>query len=89
MMVLLTGLAVFAFVALPVLDQYMRNNAGASGNTVVASFSGRELSRGRVDYFTRNHQSTVRFLMELAEETIARGGFRLYRVLILTIRISE
>ena len=75
MMVLLTGLAVFAFVALPVLDQYMRNNAGASGNTVVASFSGRELSRGRVDYFTRNHQSTVRFLMELAEETIARGGF--------------
>lgn len=74
MMVLLTGLAVFAFVALPVLDQYMRNNAGVSGNTVVASFSGRELSRGRVDYFTRNHQSTVRFLVELAEETIARGG---------------
>ncbi|MBL6725859.1 MAG: hypothetical protein ISQ09_12295 [Rubripirellula sp.] len=74
LMVLLTGLALFAFVALPVLDTYMRRSSGAVGSDVVATYSGHELTRGRVDYFTRNHQSTVRFLVELAQETISRGG---------------
>ncbi len=74
LMVCLTGLALFAFVVLPMLDTYMRRNAGTIGEEVVATFDGTQLSRNRVEYFTRNHQSTVRFLVELAEETIRRGG---------------
>ncbi len=74
MMVFLTALALFAFVVLPVLDTYMRRSAGTIGDETVATFGKTRLSRNRVDYFTRNHQSTVRFLVELAEETIRRGG---------------
>ena len=74
LMVLLTGLAMFAFVVLPVLDSYMRRNAGTGGDEVIAKFGGVNLTRGRVDFFTRNHQSTIRFLRELAEATISRGG---------------
>ena len=75
LMVLLTGLAMFAFVVLPVLDSYMRRGVTGGGDEVVASFDGVELTRGRIDYFTRNHNSTVRFLRELAEATIARNGY--------------
>ena len=75
LMVLLTGLALFAFVALPVLDTYMRRNSGDIASNVVATYEGTELTRGRVDYFTRNHQATVRFLVDLAQETIRLGGF--------------
>lgn len=74
LMVLLTGLALFAFVALPVLDTYMRQSAGATGSDVVATYSGTELTRGRVNYFTQNHNSVVRFLILLGQETISRGG---------------
>lgn len=73
-MILLTGLAIFAFVILPVLDQYMRRNSGVSGSSVVANYGGRTLTANRVGYFTRNHQSTVRFLTDLAKETMNRGG---------------
>jgi hypothetical protein len=74
LMVLLTALALFAFVVLPVMDTYMRRSAGAIGDEPVATFGKTKLTRNRVDYFTRNHQSTVRFLVELAQETIDRGG---------------
>ena len=74
LMVLLVGLAMFAFIVLPVLDQYLRKSAGGTDGDIVASFNGRDLTRGRVSYFTQNHQSTVRFLVELAQETINRGG---------------
>ena len=75
LMVLLTGLALFAFVVLPALDTYMRRGGGASATDAeLASFDGKPLRRSRVEYLTRNHQSTVRFLRELAEETIRRGG---------------
>lgn len=74
LMVFLTGLALFAFVVLPVLDTYMRRNAGTMGSEVVATFGDSQLTRSRVEYFTRNHLSTVRFLEELALETIRRGG---------------
>ena len=75
LMVFLTLLALLSFVVLPVVQSSMQARQGmGSGNTVVAKFAGAELTRSRVDYFTRNHQSTVRFLVDLAEETIAKGG---------------
>lgn len=74
MMILLTGLALFAFVVLPVIDTYMRQNSGGGGDAVAASFKGNEISRNRVEYFTRNHNSTINFLNDLAMETVARGG---------------
>ncbi len=74
LMVLLTGLAMFAFVVLPVMDSYMRSNAGGGNDEVVASFGDVTVTRSRAKYFTQNHQSTVRFLRELADETIRRGG---------------
>ncbi len=74
MMVLLTGLAMFAFVVLPVLDTYMRRGSTGGADQVVAEFDGVKLTRSRVEYLTRNHQSTIRFLRELAENTISRGG---------------
>ncbi len=74
LMVALTGLALFAFVVLPVLDTYMRQTVGTASDGVVASFGSTDLTRVRVDNFTQNHQATVRFLAELAQLTIARGG---------------
>jgi hypothetical protein len=74
MMVVLTGLALFAFVVLPALQTYMSQNSGGAGEATAASFSGTNLSYNRVNYFTRNHNSTIRFLNELATETIAKGG---------------
>jgi hypothetical protein len=75
LMILLTGLALFAFVVLPVVQSSMNNGMVSSGDGVVARFNDIELTGSRVEYFTRNHQSTVRFLVELAEATIARGGY--------------
>ncbi|TWT49252.1 hypothetical protein Pla22_44450 [Rubripirellula amarantea] len=76
LMVFLTLLALLSFVVLPVVQTYLQQSGGmgGGGNSVVAKFNGAELTRSRVDYFTRNHQSTVRFLNDLAEETIAKGG---------------
>lgn len=74
LMVFLTLLALMAFVVLPTMQSYMQNQAGGGGDAVVAKFAGGSLKQSRVDYFTRNHQSTVRFLAELAEHTIALGG---------------
>ncbi len=75
LMVLLTLLAIFAFVVLPSLEVYMRNNAGVGGQaTTLASFDGGEYDVAKVNYFTRQHYLTVQFLRQLAEITIARGG---------------
>ena len=75
LMVFLTGLALFAFVVLPAMDSYMRRGGGGGGaDAELASFDGKPLRRSRVANFTQNHNSTVRFLRELAEETIRRGG---------------
>ena len=73
-MIVLTLLSIFAFVVLPTVEQYMRSAGGGNVDAQVASFDGVPLYRSRVDNFTRNHNSTVRFLRELAEETIRRGG---------------
>tara|TARA_R110002049_G_scaffold47902_3_gene138524 strand:+ start:47255 stop:49927 length:2673 start_codon:yes stop_codon:yes gene_type:complete len=73
-MVFLTALALFAFVVLPAMDSYMRRGGTGVTDAELASFDGKPLKRSRVEYLTRNHQSTVRFLRELAEETIRRGG---------------
>ncbi|MEM8667931.1 MAG: hypothetical protein AAGG48_10470 [Planctomycetota bacterium] len=74
LMVALTGLALFAFVVLPVLDSAMRRDAGSGTDGVVASFGSTDLNRARVENFTRNHNSTVNFLLDLAQQTIDRGG---------------
>ncbi len=74
MMVVLVFLAMIAFVVLPALQTYMQRNMGTGTDSRLASFDGVELKQSRVDNFTRNHASIVRFLRELAEETIARGG---------------
>lgn len=82
LMVFLTGLALFAFVVLPVLDQYMRQNAGTRNEQVLATFDGQKLTRERVDGFTRGHRATLFFLQDLAQRTIKDGrvpqtaGFR-------------
>ena len=47
-MVLLTGLAMFAFVGLPVVDSYMRKNSGSGGNPVIAKYGGKELTHSGV-----------------------------------------
>ncbi len=74
LMVLLTGLALFAFVVLPVVNSYMRRNSGSGGDRVIAKFDGKSLTQNRVDYFTRNHHDTVGFLAKLADDTLERGG---------------
>ncbi len=82
LMVFLTALALFAFVVLPVLDQYMRQNAGTRNEQVLATFDGQKLTRERVDGFTRGHRATLFFLQDLAQRTIKDGrvpqtaGFR-------------
>ena len=73
LMVFLTALALFAFVVLPVLDQYMRQNAGTGNEQVLATFDGQDLTRARVEAFTRNHQLTLQFLQELGQRTLASG----------------
>ncbi len=75
LMVLLTLLAIFAFVVLPSLEVYMRQNANLGGqSTTLASYDGGEYDVTKVSYFTRQHYLTVQFLHQLAEITIARGG---------------
>ena len=73
LMVFLTGLALFAFVVLPVLDQYMRQNAGTGNEQVLATFDGQNLTRERVAGFTRGHRTTLFFLQDLADRTIKNG----------------
>ncbi len=73
LMVFLTGLALFAFVVLPVLDQYMRQNAGTRNEQVLATFDGQNLTRERVDGFTRGHRATLFFLQDLANRTLKDG----------------
>lgn len=74
LMVLLTLLALFSFVVLPALDTYMRRGGGMGADPVAASFDGTTLTRSRVARTTRNHAAVVRFLSELAGETIRRKG---------------
>ncbi|MEM9586039.1 MAG: hypothetical protein AAGA03_02055 [Planctomycetota bacterium] len=76
LMVVLTGLALFSFVVLPALDSYLRRSGGAAqmADPVVATFDGKEIRQSREINFTRNHLSTLRFLSELAQQTIDRGG---------------
>ena len=74
LMIFLTLLALFAFVVLPAMQSYLTRQAGVGSDPVVANVNGKNINASRVTYFTRNHQSTVRFLRELAKVTIARGG---------------
>ena len=49
LMVLLTGLALFAFVVLPVMDTYMRSGAAGTSDAVVASYGSTKLTQSRVE----------------------------------------
>lgn len=74
MMVCLTLLALFSFVVLPALDTYMRRGGGVNSNPVAATYDGTELTRTQVARTTQNHSAVVRFLFELANLTLKRGG---------------
>ncbi|MEM1227961.1 MAG: hypothetical protein AAGJ40_19910 [Planctomycetota bacterium] len=74
MMVFLVLLAMFSFVVLPALDQYLRRGGGGGGDPVAATYDGVELRASHVARTTQSHQGVVRFLMELATETLRRGG---------------
>ncbi len=74
MMVFLTALALFAFVALPAMDTYLRRGGGTGSDAQIAVFDGVPVTQNRVEYLTRNHRSTINFLRELAQEAIRRGG---------------
>ncbi len=73
-MVFATLLALISFVVLPILQTYLQQRSGAGSDAVVAKYTGMELTQSRVNYFTQNHAATVRFLADLANETIKRGG---------------
>ncbi|TWT93601.1 hypothetical protein [Neorhodopirellula pilleata] len=74
LMVLLTLLALFSFVVLPALDSYLRQGGGINTDPVAAKYDGIELTRGRVARTTQNHAAVVRFLSELAQTTMEKGG---------------
>jgi len=76
MMVFLTLLALVSFVVLPSIAMYQQNQTGygVSAATSMATFDGGEYDLTKVSYFTRNHFAAVRFLRELADSTMARGG---------------
>lgn len=74
LMVLLTLLALFSFVVLPALDSYLRRGGGINSDPIAAEYDGIELTRGRVARTTQNHAAVVRFLSELAQSTMKKGG---------------
>lgn len=74
LMVLLTLLALFAFVVLPALDTYLRRGGGSNSDPVVAEYDGISLTQSRVARATQQHRAVVGFLSDLGQETIRRGG---------------
>ena len=74
LMVFLTLLALFAFVVLPAMQGYLTRQGGGGSDPIVGEIDGKPINASRMDYFTQNHQSTVRFLNDLATVTIKRGG---------------
>lgn len=74
LMVLLTLLALFAFVVLPALDTYLRRGGGSNSDPVVAEYDGVTLTQSRVARTTQQHRAVVGFLSDLGQETIRRGG---------------
>ena len=73
LMAFLILLAMFAFVVLPSLTTYMQRG-GMGGDSVAATYDGIEVTRSSLQRTTQQHVSVVRFLQQLAEETIRRGG---------------
>jgi hypothetical protein len=74
MMTGLILLAMFAFIVLPTVSQYMRSAGTGMTDPVLAEFNGIELTESRVAAFTQKHYATVQYLRKLAEETMRRGG---------------
>ena len=73
-MTFLILLAMFAFVVLPTVSEYMRRSGPGMTDPVLAEFNGVSLTASRVNGFTQKHYATVQYLRKLAEETIRRGG---------------
>ncbi|QDV46572.1 hypothetical protein Enr13x_64810 [Stieleria neptunia] len=73
-MTFLILLAMFAFVVLPTVSEYMRRTGPGMTDPVLAEFNGVSLTASRVNGFTQKHYATVQYLRRLAEETIRRGG---------------
>ncbi|PAY20656.1 hypothetical protein CKO51_05030 [Rhodopirellula sp. SM50] len=73
-MTFLILLAMFAFVVLPTVSEYMRRTGPGMTDPVLAEFNGVSLTASRVNGFTQKHYATVQYLRKLAEETIRRGG---------------
>ncbi|MEO9593659.1 hypothetical protein [Rhodopirellula bahusiensis] len=74
LMVLLTLLALFAFVVLPALDTYLRRGGGGNSDPVAAEYDGITLTQSRVARTTQQHRAVVGFLSDLGQETMRRGG---------------
>ncbi|QEF96780.1 hypothetical protein Mal15_08100 [Stieleria maiorica] len=73
-MTFLILLAMFAFVVLPTVSEYMRRSGPGMTDPVLAEFNGVSLTASRVNGFTQKHYATVQYLRKLAEETMRRGG---------------
>ncbi len=73
-MTFLILLAMFAFVVLPTVSEYMQRSGPGMTDPVLAEFNGVSLTASRVNGFTQKHYATVQYLRKLAEETIRRGG---------------
>jgi hypothetical protein len=74
MMTFLILLAMFAFVVLPTVSQYLQRSGPGMSDPTVAQFNGVSLTAGRVSGFTQKHYATVQFLKKLANETMRRKG---------------
>lgn len=74
LMVALTLLSLFAFVALPALQMYQQYNVTSGANQWIARYDGGTFYEDEVAYFNRTHGNTTRFLTAVAEQVIERGG---------------
>lgn len=75
LMVLLTLLALFSFVALPPLLDYMqRRDMAGTADLRLATYDGGHFDANQAANFTMMHHLMLRFLQEAALLTIERGG---------------
>ncbi|QDS86536.1 hypothetical protein EC9_07020 [Rosistilla ulvae] len=75
MVAALAGLAMVAFVVLPALQVYLDSTrGGVGGSEAVATIGGEEIDMAKMNRYVRNHQMTTRFLADLAQQVMEKGG---------------
>ncbi|XZE55632.1 hypothetical protein SH139x_001652 [Planctomycetaceae bacterium SH139] len=74
LMVVLTLLSLFAFVALPALQMYLQYRVPGQGDTLVATYNGGTFETDEIGYYQRLLGQTNRFLAAVAAEVEERGG---------------